>query len=158
MTDETRAVIRRALQSYHTLTLSTCQGGAPWAATVFFASDAGFNLYFVSDRRTRHARDMLANPTVALAVNADPDNWDDVRGLQVEGLAAPIEGAERAKALALYLAKFASVKALFEAPRNRDEETIAQRLRATEFWRVTPAYVRLVDNSRGFGFRLEWRP
>lgn len=158
MTEDVRAAIRNALEGYHTLTLSTCQGGVPWAATVFYASDADFNLYFVSDRRTRHARDMLANPSVALAINADPDNWDDVRGLQVEGRAAPVEGVERARALALYLAKFASVKALFEAPRNRDEETIAQRLKNTEFWRVTPAYVRLIDNGRGFGFRLEWRP
>jgi uncharacterized protein YhbP (UPF0306 family) len=158
VTDEARAAIRRMLEAHNTLTLSTVQDGAPWAATVFYASDADFNLYFVSDRRTRHARDMLANPAVALAINADVDNWDDVRGLQVEGRAAPVDGVARVTALALYLAKFASVKRLFEAPRSKDEETIAHRLKNTEFWRVTPTYVRLIDNSRGFGFRLELRP
>jgi len=158
VTDETRAAIRRMLEAHHTLTLATSQDGAPWAATVFYASDGHCNLYFVSDRRTRHARDMLANPAVAAAINADVDNWDDVRGLQLEGRAAPVEGAERVKALGLYLAKFASVKSLFEAPRNADEEKIAYRLKNTEFWRITPAYVRLIDNGRGFGFRLEWRP
>ena len=158
MTDDVRAAIARMLAAHNTLTLATSQENRPWSATVFFASDADFNFYFVSDVRTRHAKDMLANPRVALAMNPDVDNWDDVRGLQVEGTAARVAGVARAKALALYLAKFASVKALFEAPRSRDEETIAARLKNTDFWRVEPEYIRLIDNSRGFGFRLEWRP
>lgn len=152
-----RLDISRMLAAHNTLTLSTCIDGAPWAAAVFYASDGDFNLYFVSDKRTRHAREMTANPRVALAINADVDNWDDVRGLQIEGDAVCVEGLERAKALALYLAKFASVKALFEAPKSPDEETIARRLKNTEFWRVTPRYIRLIDNARGFGFRLELR-
>jgi uncharacterized protein YhbP (UPF0306 family) len=143
------------LEAHHTLTLASCEDGKPWSAAVFYASDAEFNLYFVSDRRTRHAREILANPHVALAINADVDNWNDVRGLQIEGTAVPIEGVERTRALALYLAKFASVKALFETPRSADEQTIAGRLKATGFWRITPAYIRVIDNSRGFGFRLE---
>lgn len=153
-----RAAVRRMLETHNTLTLATCREGLPWAATVFYASDAGFNLYFVSDRRTRHARDMLASPQVALAIDTDVDNWNDVRGLQVEGAAAPVTGDGRAAALALYLAKFAGVKALFEAPRSADEEAIARRLRQADFWCVTPRYIRLVDNSRGFGFRIELRP
>ncbi len=146
------------LDDHNTLTLATGYEGAPWAATVFYASDADFNLYFVSDQRTRHVREMLANPRVALAINADVNNWDDVRGLQIEGEAARVDGAERVKALALYLAKFASVKALFEAPRSADEQTIAQRLKNTDFWRVTPRFIRLIDNRRGFGFKVEVRP
>ena len=50
---------------------------------------------------------MIANPAVALAINADVDNWNDVRGLQVEGEAGRVDGTERTRALALYLAKFA---------------------------------------------------
>ncbi len=157
MTDEVRAAIGRMLEGHNTLTLATCHEGAPWSAAVFYASDAGFNLYFVSDRRTRHAREMLANPQVALAINADVDGWNDVRGLQIEGSAAPVEGIARAKAVALYLGKFASVKALFEAPRSKDEETIATRLKSTDFWCVTPTFIRLIDNAQGFGFKRELR-
>ncbi|MCC7259046.1 MAG: pyridoxamine 5'-phosphate oxidase family protein [Gammaproteobacteria bacterium] len=158
MSEADRAAVRRLLEQHHTLTLATCREGQPWAATVFFASDADLNLYFVSDRRTRHGRDMLASPAVALAIDADVDNWNDVRGLQIEGSASPLDGAERATALALYLARFASVRALFEAPRTADEQVIAGRLRHADFWRVTPAFIRLVDNSRSFGFRIELRP
>ncbi len=158
MTEADRAAIARMLETHNTMTLATSGEGGPWSATVFYASDSQFDLYFVSDRRTRHARDIVADPRVALSVNADPDNWNDVRGLQIEGQARRVEGVERAKALALYLAKFASVKALFERPKSVDEQTIAQRLRNTDFWRVTPSFIRLVDNTRGFGFRIELRP
>ncbi len=155
MTDELRESIRAMLAEHHTLTLATLSDAGPWSATVFYASDEAFNLYFVSDRRTRHAHDMAGQPHVALAVNADPDNWNDVRGLQMEGVAAKVTGAERVKAMALYLAKFASVKALFEEPRSADEQTIAERLKNADFWRVTPRFIRLIDNRRGFGFRRE---
>lgn len=154
---DAHAAIRRMLDSYHTLTLATCLDGRPWSATLFFASDASFNLYFVSDARTRHARDMTSNPQVALAIDADVDRWDDVRGLQIEGRAEKVSGAERDKALALYLGKFADVKALFEAPKSADEQVITQRLKDADFWRVTPVLVRLIDNRRGFGFRQEIR-
>lgn len=157
MTEEARAAIRRMLEAHNTLTLATSHDGVPWSATVFYASDADFNLYFVSDRRTRHAQEMAVNRRVALAINADVDSWNDVRGLQIEGEAAEVAGVERARALALYLAKFASVKALFESPKNADEQTIVQRLRNTEFWRVTPRFIRLIDNGRGFGFKTELR-
>lgn len=157
MTAEVRDAIRRMLEGHNTLTLATIADGSPWAASVFYVSDADFNLYFVSDQRTRHAQEMLGNPRVALAINADVDGWNDVRGLQIEGDAARVAGAGRATALALYLAKFASVRALFEAPRNADEQTIVQRLRNTDFWRVTPRFIRLIDNARGFGFKRELR-
>ena len=157
MTDAVRADIRRMLEGHNTLTLATVTNGAPWAATVFYASDDRLNLFFVSDHRTRHAREMAANPAVAVAIHADVDNWNDVRGLQAEGEAGKVEGAERARALALYLAKFLSVKALFEAPRSADEQTIAERLKHTDFWCVTPRFIRLVDNGRGFGFKAELR-
>lgn len=157
MTVAARDDIRRMLECHNTLTLATVREGLPWAATVFYASDERLNLYFVSDQRTRHAQDMVTDSRVALAIDADVDNWNEVRGLQIEGRAVPVEGAERDRALALYLAKFPSVRGLFEAPRSADEETIAERLRTAAFWRVMPRLIRLIDNGRGFGFRVELR-
>lgn len=157
MTEELRDSIRQMLGAHGTLTLATCAAGRPWSSTVFFASDDAFNLYFVSDRRTRHALEMSANPKVALAINADMDNWSDVRGLQIEGVAQIVSGLQRPIALALYLGKFASVKMLFESPKSADEQAIAQRLRDTDFWCVTPNFIRLIDNRRGFGFKEELR-
>jgi hypothetical protein len=41
-----------------------------------------------------------------------------------------LKGAARLCGLDHYLRKFADVRALFEMPKNQDEETIAQRLKS----------------------------
>lgn len=155
MSDDTRAAIRAMLAAHNTVTLATVQDGRPWAAAVFYASDADLNLYFVSDSRTRHGRDMQANDLVAGAINPDCGTWDAVKGLQLEGRVRVLSGAARLKGLGYYLAKFHDVKALFEAPRDRNEETIAKRLKAANLYCLQPERIRLIDNSRWFGFKAE---
>ena len=124
---------------------------------MFFASDHDLRLYFVSDHRTRHGREMAANSLVAGAVNPDCDNWGEVRGVQLEGRVEVVDGVQRLAALKTYLAKFPDVRAMFERPRDRNEETIGQRLKAANFYRLTPDWLRLIDNSRWFGYKEELR-
>jgi hypothetical protein len=95
VTDKTRKAVRHLLETHNTVTLATCEEGRPWAATVFFASDAELNLYFVSDQRTRHGRCLAAEGRAAGAVNPDCANWTDVCGLQLEGRVRILKGAER---------------------------------------------------------------
>ena len=142
-----------------TLTLATVsESGEPWAATVFFAGDKDCNLYFVSDHRTQHGRDMAANASVAATINPDADNWNDVWGMQVRGRVEIVEGAERAKALLLYFKKFPQIDALFQSPKDEHEETIATRLKAANFYCIRPEMVRVIDNAKGFGHRVEFAP
>lgn len=144
------------LQQYSTLTLATSQGDEPWAATVFFVSDADLNFYFVSDHRTHHGRDMAANAKVAATVNPDCDNWHDVHGVQVGGTASVVEGMQRAKALMLYLKKFPQIDQLYAKPAGEHEETIAKRLKAANFYCIKPDFIRFIDNDKGFGHREEF--
>lgn len=160
MTDETdrestRQAIRDLLEAHNTLTLATCENARPWAATVFFASDLELRLYFVSDHRTRHGREMAANNRVAGAVNPDCSNWGEVRGVQLEGTIEVVSGVERLAALKTYLSKFPDVRGMFERPRDKNEETIGKRLKAANFYRLTPDWLRLIDNSRWFGYKEE---
>ena len=153
-----RARARDFCDSVSTLTLATCNDSAPWAATVFFAADSKFSLYFVSDHRTQHGRDMAANDNVAVTINPDCDNWHDVAGLQICGQVSVVDGVERAKALALYFKKFPQIDALFASPEGDHEETIAKRLKAANFYKVTPDMIRVIDNKKGFGYREEFAP
>ncbi len=150
--------VRELLAAHGTVTLATAADGAAWAATVFYASDADLNLYFVSDLRTRHGRDMQREDRVAAAINRDVSTWDEVIGLQLEGRAEVLEGEARQQALAIYLAKFIDVARLFDQPRDSSEKLIADRLQRTPFWRLTPDWIRLIDSSRGFGWKWETRP
>ena len=155
MTGDERAAIRQMLETHNTLTLATCANGEPWAASLFFASDRDLNLYFVSDYRTRHAQDLAGGSDAVVTVNPDCGRWTDVKGLQIVGRVEVLEGAARLRGLTHYLGKFADVKALFEMPRGKDEETIAQRLKAANLYRLKPRWIRLIDNSRWFGYKME---
>ncbi|MEE4184274.1 MAG: pyridoxamine 5'-phosphate oxidase family protein [Gammaproteobacteria bacterium] len=153
---ELRATALAMLEATSTLTLATTSAsGLPWAATVFFAADRALNLYFVSDHRTRHARDTAAHPHAAAAINPDCDNWHAVKGIQAEGPVSIVSGLERGKALALYLRKFPQIDALYAAPADEHEATIAKRLQSANFYKLAPVRMRVIDNSRGFGWRAE---
>ncbi len=160
MNDDLKPAVRKMLDEHHTLTLATSRDGQPWAASVFFASDADLNLFFVSDHQTRHAQDMLANNRVMATVNVDCKRWHDVRGLQIRGRGFRVPEEERAAALRVYLARFADIRAIFDAASRydkwADEWMIARRLRETAFFRIVPDWVRIIDNSRGFGFSQEF--
>jgi uncharacterized protein YhbP (UPF0306 family) len=155
MSDADRDAIRQMLEAHNTITLATCDAGKPWAASLFFASDKHLNLYFVSDYRTQHARHIEECADVVATVNADCALWADVRGLQIAGTCTAVTGLDRVNALRHYLAKFSDVRALFEAPKGDDEETIARRLKAATMYRLAPNWIRLIDNRRWFGYKQE---
>ena len=149
--------VRELLEAHSTVTLATCGPEGPWAAAVFFASDDDLNLYFVTDQRTRHGRDLMANGRVAGALHPDCDAWQDIRGLQLEGSVSILDGDRRAGALACYLAKFPRVRSMYEQPQDEDERLIAGRLRRASLFQLIPERIRLIDNGRGFGFKAELR-
>lgn len=156
MTPEEATALRELLGAHGTVTLATQGPQGPWAATVFFASDDALNLYFVTDPRTRHGRDMMDGGPVAAAINRDIHTWDEVLGLQLSGRASVLEGEARERALRLYLGKFADVARLFDQPGDDHEQVIANRLRRTAFWCLRPDRIRVVDNRRGFGWKAEF--
>mgnify|MGYP000022018806 FL=1 len=147
--------IRELLAAHSTITLATAADGRSWAATVFYASDAELNLYFVSDLKTRHGREMHHDAHVTGAINHDVATWGEVIGLQIEGRALVLEGEGRLKALDAYLDKFPDVRRLFDRPRDDNEKVIAGRLQKAPFWRLTPTWIRLIDSTRGFGWKWE---
>lgn len=152
---DTRALIGEMLAGNNTMTLATLGDAGPWAATVFFVSDDDFNLYFVSDTRTRHGQDMAGHPEVSVTVDGDCASWGDVRGLQIVGSASLTEGDERERALRIFLEKFPQIRALNENPDGESERIIAARLTASTFYRIRPRWIRVIDNAQGFGFKRE---
>ena len=73
------------------MTLATCAGDAPWAATVFFASD-DLQLYFFSSPDSRHCQNLALNPKVAVTIQEDYHDWRKIKGIQLEGQVALVDG------------------------------------------------------------------
>lgn len=143
------------LSSHTTLTLATVgPDGAPAAAAVFYAHDEDLNLYFLSEERTQHGQNLLANGLVAGTIQDDGQDWRAIRGLQVRGRAFPATGEDLVRAVAVYGRKYAFVAALLAGAGGPG--VLAGPLAKARFWVLRPTWFRWIDNTVRFGFKEEW--
>ena len=156
LTPEATAAVGEFLDSHTTMALATAGEDGPWAAALFFARDADLNLYFISAESTRHAAHIAHNPKVAATVNRQHDDWFDIRGLQIEGVAEPVPHEEREAVIEIYLAKFPTLRPLFASPRSEQERRIAKAFAASPFYRMRPRWIRFIDNTKDFGHSAEF--
>jgi uncharacterized protein len=152
MSDELKQQFLDYLKSHNTMTLATCAGDLPWAATVFYASDE-LRLYFFSAPDSRHAQNLSANPRVAVTIQEDYKNWRKIKGIQLEGKVALVDGVlEKAKAMAIYAGKYPEVIKLFTDPASG---LFYKAFLKVKFYCVSPERAFFIDNEQGFGKRQE---
>lgn len=133
------------LLSISTMTLTTFYNGDIHAAPVYFAADAKPRLYFFSDEKSLHIQHISKNPQVAAAIYPECKGWQDIRGLQIHGKACKVESSDEwNSAWMSYKKKFPFVKSL--------KAIVSRNL----MYVLIPSWVRLIDNSRGFGYKTEW--
>jgi hypothetical protein len=144
-----RAKVLAYLRAHHVMTLATHDRAGPWAAAVFYASE-GFTLYFLSSPKSRHGRQLAANPAAAAAVQEDYADWPQIKGVQLEGSVRALRGSEADRARRLYGEKFPVIRRLAGAP-----AAIAAALNKVRWYELVPERLYFVDNSVGFGHRDE---
>jgi uncharacterized protein YhbP (UPF0306 family) len=146
--EDTLAQVRAFLTRERTLSLSTLGArGAPQAANLYYVETDDLSLFFISVPGSRHAGNIARDPRVAVTIYADSTTWCDIRGLQLEGTCFPVTGVQRAGAWALYTAKFPFVLA---------DAALARALSKVGVYRITPHWLRWIDNSLGLGHNREW--
>jgi hypothetical protein len=136
------------------MTLCTIDAeGSPCAAPVYFTAHqhaasktgSGWRLYFFSEEASQHAQNLARDPCAAAAIHPECQGWQDIRGLQLRGTVQPVaKSSEWETAWQAYCDKFPFVTQL---------KPIVAR---NALYAFTPAWIRLVDNRRGFGFKQEW--
>jgi uncharacterized protein YhbP (UPF0306 family) len=140
------------METHNTMTLATCQGDIPWAATVFYASD-GLRLYFFSVPDSRHCQNLAANARVAVTIQEDYHDWRKIKGIQLEGRVAPVDALiEKGKATVTYARKYPEVMKIFGNPAGG---ALYQAFLKVKFYCVAPEKVFFIDNEQGFGKRRE---
>lgn len=85
-----KALIEECLQNVMQLQIATTVDSIPWIATVCYAYDSNFNLYWFSRHNTRHSKEISLNPHVAAALSFPYAIGDKPRGLQFIGIAKEI--------------------------------------------------------------------
>jgi uncharacterized protein len=152
MADALKQQILDYLKAHNTMTLATCAGEKPWAATVFFASD-DLRLYFFSAPDSRHCQNLATNAQVAVTIQEDYHDWRAIKGIQVEGRVELVDSLfEKAKAMVIYGRKYPDVIKLFTDPTSG---VFHKAFLKVKFYCVTPEKCFFIDNSQGFGKRQE---
>ncbi len=136
-------------ESHNTMALSTVdERGMPWSCILFFSVDENLSLIYVSKRDAEHSLHIRECPQVSVAIYKDDQVRSQASGLQIFFFFLSIESPQDLKrAKEIYLGQHALI-------RKMEELYIA--FKNMEFYRVHPHFIRLVDNSRGMGFKEEW--
>lgn len=148
--------IHAFLAQHNTMTLATADAsGFPHAAAVFYAADEALNLIFVSSPNSRHSLNLAQRPHVAITIQADNQAWQAIQGLQIEGTVEMVEGAaDLARAMRVYAGRFEFLRSLLDGA-NGSPIALRGPLASSRIYILRPAWIRLIDNSQGFGHKEE---
>lgn len=128
------------LDSHHVVALAVADEAGPWAASCFYAFDAGaMTLIVLTSTKTRHGRAMLATARLAGAVASQPEAIADIRGVQFEATAERLAGGRRAAALCRFARRHPPAAAM-----------------PTDIWALRLDSVKYTDNRIVFARKLHW--
>jgi uncharacterized protein len=136
------------LSAHHVLSLALCKDGLPHACSLMYAH-GGFTLYWVSDPASRHSQIIDSDTQVAAAATIAPDytSFEEIRGLQLSGLASQVAGVEEsARGLALLRQRYS-----FLASAGKETHILADALIKSKVYQLIPETVTFIDNTRSFG-------
>jgi hypothetical protein len=151
-----RSRVQAFLSLHSTMTLATVNAaGAVQAAAVFYAADEALNLIFVSSPNSRHGANLADQSRVAATVQADNQAWQSIQGLQIEGAVQMVQGpTELAWAVRIYAGRFEFLRALLSGE-NGGPTALRGPLASSRFYVLRPVWIRLIDNTQGFGHKEE---
>ncbi|MDG1082215.1 MAG: pyridoxamine 5'-phosphate oxidase family protein [Porticoccaceae bacterium] len=150
--------LKAFLHSESVLTLSVNDDQGPWTAPVLYVADEDLNLYFLSSSSTRHIASLPEDGCIAASIYSDyKGDWLGISGVQMAADISQVEETGRAAAAARYFKRYPEVKALIDNPANEQEKRIGAAFGKSHFFRVTPTFLRFINNADGFSSRNEWR-
>lgn len=138
--------VRSLLRSQTTLVLATIgQDGLPRSTPLFFIPDDDLNLYWFSSRKSLHSRNCALSPEASVAISTGARTWKQIQGVQMQGcVSAVADRAVRKPITADYIERFA-LGNLFSLA-----------IRRSSLYCFTPRWARYIDNSRRFGYKVEF--
>jgi uncharacterized protein YhbP (UPF0306 family) len=104
-------LIRLHLPTQNVMQLATCVDDQPWVCNVHYCHDEVLNLYWISDKSSRHSKEIAQNPKASVVIKIHENTAAEpyLIGISIEGKASVITD-EKQKHIAakLYIAKHAT--------------------------------------------------
>lgn len=130
-----RDVVRKFTLEKQVMQFVTVKDGKPWICSVHYVPDEDGNLYWLSNRSTRHSQELKANKTTAAAILVDPDKKQCIH---MEGEAFEVTGDEINKVHEIYGARYGQ-KA------DRLDEVLSNDPNKRAYYVFRPTYTVLFD-------------
>lgn len=134
--------IAQYILQHKVLTLATSYDNVPYCANCYYAFDATNNiLVFLSDSHTRHMKEALVNKNVAGTIAKEVEAVNQIQGVQFTGLliSPGDKGFLEQQFYDCYYQKFPFAREL-----------------PSKVWGIQLKYVKMTDNTLGFGKKLIW--
>ena len=132
--------VRNFIVSHKMMTLGTSEEGRPYCSVLFYSFDeTNSRLYFVSKESSRHGREVLSNSAVAGSIIRDESNVFKLQGIQFTGRCFLLNEEESSVARSNYLSAHPLAILLNES-----------------MWCVTLDWIKMTDNTLGFGKKIIW--
>ena len=147
--------IELSLTNHYTISIATAAKEESWSASVFYVSDQKLNIYFISFDESKHIQGILKNKRVSATITQDVSDWMQIKGLQLQGVAYKVPEQHRENILNAYRQKFDSIHEFLDLPKTDDEKKIAKQFNSISLFCFEPHWIRLLDNSLGFGSKEE---
>lgn len=91
----TKKIVLEFLKNHKIMAVAT-YGEHPWIASVYYSFDREINLYFLSDPKTLHCRQIARNNQVAVSIaDSHQKVSDKKKGLQMFGVSEQIGDAKK---------------------------------------------------------------
>lgn len=138
------------LDKHWIVTLACHDEHGSWASAVFYVND-GLELYYLSSPASRHCTSLKFDSRLSGAIHENTIEWASIIGLQISGIAKALDATEVGAVRQLYERRFPFVR---QTPDQKSE--LSEALRRAQFYRLSIDHAIIIDNSHGFGQRVEW--
>ena len=153
--------LHKFVESESVLTIATADACGSWSASVLYVADTSaepFTLYFLSSANSRHVKSLPVDGAAAVSIYSDYDgNWQSICGAQINGTIVQVTEQERGAVADRYFARFPEIKTLIDNPQTKQEELIGAAFGRSNFFRVSPSFIRFTNNGDSFAGRTEWQ-
>ncbi|GBE20123.1 MAG TPA: hypothetical protein ENG87_03715 [Candidatus Pacearchaeota archaeon] len=115
--------------------VSTSQNNKPRIFNCWFSYDKNFNFYYISPSTSKHSKEIINNPSVAVSIvnpKMSKGVGQDVQGLMLEGTAKQVKGKELLIAYMNFLKKYPKVSQYIKFVNKK------VKMKDTKIYKITP--------------------
>lgn len=138
------------------MTIGTSDNLQAWTAPVYYIYIDNY-FYFFSKKSSRHIRESQKNANASASIHANPQEWQDIKGIQMEGAISETDskGGQDLAAFKQYVTRFPFVKELANIPfPSWSLDYFSDQLKV-RWYKFVPEKIVYLDNSINFGFKIQ---